>query len=210
MELGYRFYPLSILGHPGNRALEVVVKAQPTLKHFDPEKIRVMVGTEKQLIATAIISFPWHGQEKYQYAAGLIRITDRQQKVIDVFSFGGEVQVSQDFAHLSIKFHSSAPFFDKIVPDSTSELLASMFEGILAWRKGVWAAMPEQFDKRMLAVQPQDLYWLLINELLSRLAGMKELTLQFESLLQFLRREHCRLLPEQTLPIIDGSLADYL
>ena len=66
MELGYRFYPLSILGHPGNRALEVVVKAQPTLKHFDPEKIRVMVGTEKQLIATVIISnslpFPFRRQ----------------------------------------------------------------------------------------------------------------------------------------------------
>jgi hypothetical protein len=210
MQLGYTFKPLPISGHPGSRELEVIITEEPTLRHFDPDSVRATIITEDGFLATLITRHPWIGPPHYQYSAGLIRIGDRKNEVVDAYSMGGQLTITASGLKTSLNFISTAPIFPKLVPEQESFIIATQLEALLAERRAIWAFDPSKFEKRLSRLNPEDLYWLCVQELHQRYANREIHEHSIEVLSSFLLTEIQRLVLPRQIPLIVGSISEYL
>ena len=96
-DLGYMFYPGQ--SEFGDERFDVVLRREPTHEHFDPEKICLKVQMHRG-VQVLDIQHPWRQVDEMQLCPGHIRVLDRYQKFIDVFSFGGQVQSNGRFNKL--------------------------------------------------------------------------------------------------------------
>lgn len=210
MELGYQYKYLPIPSHPGSRSLLVILNAQPTFDHFDPERTRVPVIVEDKFIATIVINHPWPGDTHYKFTAGIIRLSDRHNKIVDTYSLGGSMNINILSDKTVLKLESTAPLFPKFNSGSISFKISSKMEALLAERKAVWRFNPEIYEERIIKIKPADLYWLLIKELYERATKQEAQQVFAVPLKQFLQQEYDRLSLPGPLSVIPGSLTDHL
>lgn len=163
--LGYTFYPFPDFSHPGAQSLSVVINKELTLKHYDPEKVRASIFTEKHLLATIVIGHPWPGENQYRFGPGLIRINDRQDEIVDAFGLGGDLAVNTSQDRTEVRFTSSAPIFPKINFDDPSALIANEIECVIATQRARWLGKLSEFEQKLWSIPPDILYHLCINYL---------------------------------------------
>ncbi len=165
-EIGYWFEPFADPRLPGHPKLQVVIYAQPTLQHYDPESIEVPIVTESDHIESRLIRHLAPRRETLRVCAGTIIIRDRVNKEVEVFSLGGEMSIDSQFDHTVCTLTSPAPIFDLLLEHSLSVLLAEEIEMQLGERRAAWAAQPTLFDERLARAEP----WLLFAACLKTLS----------------------------------------
>lgn len=163
-DLGYIFYPGS--SYFGEERLDVILREEPTKEHFDPEKVHLKVTTSSG-IQSLDIHHPWHQLGKTHLCLGHIRVVDRYQKFIDVFSFGGWLEITAVSTSSSRAttdkticiITSPAPLLELTAGNSTAILLANEIDVQLAQlRAQLNPRFPAEFDGKLATIEPFDFY----------------------------------------------------
>ncbi len=158
-DLGYIFYPLDAPHHPGHPRLDVIIPATPTYRHFDPQKVRFQIASQAGGMTQLTIHHPWTFGQSYRVCAGRIFVTDRVPKVVEAFSFGGELQILSDTEHTVCALTSTAPIFALIELDDLPMWITAEVEGLLARQKAHWnPLLPHDFETHLATLDPLLLY----------------------------------------------------
>ena len=115
---GYYFHPASYSHSPGHPALDVFIRAEPSLAHYDPESQTLRVhqpDPHRQYQMTTIeLHHRWVGITEHVVAPGRIVINDWRGKKIEVYNFGGRLRLSREDQLSCCKVESSAPISEVI------------------------------------------------------------------------------------------------
>ncbi|MFO7683251.1 MAG: hypothetical protein R6X34_24725 [Chloroflexota bacterium] len=154
--LGYLFHPGQ--SHFGDGPLDVILRDKPTREHFDPEKVHVVVGAPRGT-QNLDIHHPWRLAKQYRVCAGHIRISDRYQKIVNVFSFGGQVQITAVSDHTTCQFTSPAPFLELTDGCPATQLLVNEIDVMLAEQRArLNPRTSADFDNKLITIEPFPLY----------------------------------------------------
>ena len=183
--LGYVFTPPCSPDYPMYRQLDVFLHAEPTELHFDPEVVRFMVtspiwGTER-----IKVRHPWQREEEHRVIPNCVVMRDRVNKVIEAFTFGGELQIVTEGDCTRCTLKSPAPIFPLTKGSTVATIFTEEAEILLAERRAVWdAAHPKApFEERLAKVDPFDLYLACLEEFQLKFFHLPYL--QSESMLHF-------------------------
>jgi hypothetical protein len=155
-DLGYIFYPGQ--SQFGDERLDVVLRREPTKEHFDPAKIHLQVKTPRG-IQTLDIHHPWRQSGEDQLCAGHIRIFDRYQKFIDVFSFGGQVKITAVTDKTTCVINSPAPLLELTAGNIIDTLFANEIDILMAQLKArLNPRFPSEFDGKLAVLEPMGFY----------------------------------------------------
>lgn len=168
LDLGYIFYPGP--SQFGEERLDVVLRREPTNKHFDPEKVHLKVNTSRS-VQVLDIHHPWQPMGKTQLCLGHIRVIDRYQKFIDVFSFGGWVEITAVSDKTTCIITSPTPLLELTAGNTTAILLANEIDVQLAQlRARLNPRFPAEFDGKLAVIEPLDFYISCLSELRKKFA----------------------------------------
>jgi hypothetical protein len=155
-DLGYIFHPHG--SHFGDAPLEVILRARPTGHHFDPEKIRLEVGAPRG-VQMLDIHHLWRQGQEYFLCPGRIFITDRYQKCLEVFTFGGHLTIRPEADTTHCQFDSPAPILELTGTHTVPTLLANEVEILLAQRRAARnLRVVGEFDGLLVALEPLTFY----------------------------------------------------
>jgi hypothetical protein len=162
-ELGYIFYPGQ--SQFGDERVDVVLRREPTQEHFDPERVHLKVCTSHG-VQVLDIQHPWRQPGETRLCEGHIRVLDRYQKFIDVFSFGGLVKITAVTDKTTCIITSPAPLLELTAGNSTAILLANEIDILLARsRAQLNPRSPTEFDEKLAGIDPLPFYISCLNEL---------------------------------------------
>lgn len=162
--LGYRFHRKRDPHDPGYPGLDIFLHANPTARHFDPERVDLTIaavtprstGTEH-----LAIHHGWHGLSHYTVCVDRVTLHDRTGKVVEAFTFGGDVHIVPEAGLTTVRLLSPAPILELVheYPPSVPLLLASEMEVLLAQRRAEWARRdPARFKLHLAEADPWMLY----------------------------------------------------
>ncbi len=167
-ELGYVF--ISGSSCFGDEQLDVFLRQEPTQEHFDPEKIHLKVSTPRG-VQSLDIHHPWRQAGENRLCAGHIRVFDRYQKFIDIFSFGGRLQITAVLDKTTCTITSPAPLLELTAGNSTDILLANEIDILLAQQRArINPRFPAEFDGKLAVIEPWDFYVSCLSALRNKFA----------------------------------------
>lgn len=164
-ELGYYFHPRRYPHAPGHPQLDVVLRPAPTGRHFDPQEIRLKVVSRHGGVEKLTLRHPWGPAKPYRVVAGMVSVRDRKDKVVEAFTFGGDLQVTSDADGTQCVLTSSAPIIEYLLDPNThgptvTGMLLEELEALIARWHASWdhEHRPDEFDERLAATDPMTLY----------------------------------------------------
>ena len=175
-DLGYIFHPGQ--SQFGDERVDVVLRRDPTQEHFDPERVHLKVYTSHG-VQVLDIRHPWRQIGETRLCEGHIRVFDRYQKFIDVFSFGGLVKITAVSTSSGTAvtdkttciITSPAPLLELTAGNATTILLANEIDILLARsRARLNPRFPAEFDKKLASIGPLPFYISCLNELRKKFA----------------------------------------
>ncbi len=193
--LGYVLYPPHRRSEPGYAGLEVWLSDQVSGLHFDPVYLRVPVADEAGM-SWQNIDHPYHGENHLRLCAGPIDVMGFGEKRLEAFSFGGELTIEPGEEASQAVLSSPAPILVRTSSRTASILLMEEAELLLALRRGVWDEHPGEFDRRLSAAQPIELYHAILESMLARLKELPMTLSEAEQHLLHQLREECREIEE--------------
>ena len=159
--LGYLFHPGQ--SQFGDGQLDVMLRMEPTQEHFDPERVHVVVGAPRG-VQSLDIHHPWRLAKQYQVCAGHIRISDRYKKSINVFLFGGQVEITAVADYTICQFTSPAPLLELTDGSTVTLMLANGVDVLLAEQRArLNLRNAGDFGSKLIAVRPFLLYTSCLN-----------------------------------------------
>jgi hypothetical protein len=167
LDYGYAFEPDSAPDRPGYHRLTVVLRPAPTLEHYDPESVDVPVVTPHGDLETLTVYHPWTADQDHRAGAGRVILSDRHNKHVVAFTFGGALRIDDQPERVVVRLESPAPILALQVYDSVSYRLANAVEGLLARRRAALdmlaasaagAPHSHRFDERLARAAPVPLY----------------------------------------------------
>jgi hypothetical protein len=172
VDLGYVFYPAEDPGSPGFGRVDIILRAAPTKRHFDPEYVLASVRSTQDGVEAFRITHPWHRRCQWHIVPGRVTMCDRVGETVDVFTFGGEMKIGKEGEATVCRINSTAPIFHLIYEPSDLALgrIANLFvaqtEACLAKRRAAWKDDPSTFHKRLASVGPLEIYASMLRALL--------------------------------------------
>ncbi len=208
-DLGYVFF--SGQSCLGDGPLDVILREKPTQAHFDPEKIHVIVNAQRG-VQTLDIHHPWRLGTTHQVCAGHIRISDRFQKRINVFTFGGQLRITAVADHTLCQFTSPAPFLELTDGCPTTLLFANEIDILLAKERArLNPRTAGDFDAKLIAVDPLQLYICCLNTIQSTFAHDQHFSgVTWQHFKHELNLEITRLKRENNWPSSISTLAELI
>lgn len=189
-DLGFLLVP----GPPtavGRSYLFVAIRPEPTLRHFDPERVDFWATPAGHGLPAGV---EWATREPPagEYSWGPIRVVDRVNAANEFASFGGEVVVARLPQAKIIVFSSDAPI---VACGGHSQEWAAWgreIEGFLARLRA--AADPRgPLEAKIAGLSPMARYAAFIEDTLTRRGGASEQLLTDPMTLAALSRERARL-----------------
>ncbi len=166
-DLGYVFHPANSCF--GGTRFDVIMHAQPTQRHYDPEKVQATIVRQSGTETVHLHCTTSPGQ--YRLCPGRIVLTDRVGKQVAAFCFGGELHIIHQPPETICVFQSAAPILDMTVYHSTDALLAKEVEILLAQRRAAWnPQQPHRFDQHIAQVDPAVLFAACLEALVAKFA----------------------------------------
>jgi hypothetical protein len=157
-EYGYFFHSREWSGSPGHPQLDVFLRSVPTEKHFDPIKMTCNVAVEGKDIEFIKVHHPWSLLEHYRACSGRVILQDRKGKIIEAFTFGGDLRIeSKESLTIGI-LTSPAPILELTSTSSIPSILAEETEIIFAERRAEWEPDHTTFNKKLINADPLTLY----------------------------------------------------
>ena len=168
--LGYRFIPARFPKSIGHPVLEINILCAPSEQHFDPKIVQIPIFTSinsarPHQIEQLRLYHPWVYQHEYRLAPGLITLSDRKDKTVKMFTFGGSVTIDSDENCTTCLIQSDAPIIE--VPPAKQAVMRFVeeVEIILAERRAAWAEDLTVFEARLEEVPVSLLYAVFLKEL---------------------------------------------
>jgi hypothetical protein len=109
-DLGYQLLPRTHRDSPGGSGLVVALRKEPTGKHFDPKAIRVRLRDVHGVAKQRSLSLLSQAPDSDRVCPGRVILTDRMDKRVEFFTFGGSLQVISAPDAQVYALRSSAPF----------------------------------------------------------------------------------------------------
>lgn len=166
VELGYIYYPDTDTISPGYPRLDVILRAMPSGQHFDPDSVRAPVVTpHARGIELLKINHPWYaGDQRRRLCAGKVIISDHKGKLVEAFTFGGELVIKAAAEQTVCILTSPTPILPleqtmvDMLPVDSATLLATEAEILLAHRRAYWLHQPAELEDRLAKLDPLMLY----------------------------------------------------
>jgi hypothetical protein len=170
---GYRAYPRSEGGEFGYARLLVAIRKEPTVEHYDPQRLRFRLRSHSGEVRWRTATWLVPVSESGHICPGPVALTDRRDKRVVFFTFGGTVEVISDPSVLIYTFNSVAPILELTMPRETvSDHLAYEAEVILAELEERWDEHYDTgFAERLAEIDPATLYVAILNTILQRYRG---------------------------------------
>lgn len=173
-ELGYKLYPPRRTSEPGYARLEVLLRDEPSMYHFDPERVNFKIISPYGGMESLRITNPWAGPRFWQACVGPMELIDRKGKHVDLYIFGGEVSldVSEDCTCLALA--SEAPIILPYTNYSVPSLFVQEVEIQLAQLRAEWCQKKGAFDNCLASLEPLELYRMCLVGVLERLQVLEQ------------------------------------
>ncbi len=179
---------------PGPGLLLVALRDQPTLRHFDPERVEYWVAADERGVRRTLGSttalpvaadFSW----------GLIRIVDRLRVANDYLAFGGTVAADRVGDAVLVRFVSPAPILRR---GGHSQGIDEGAAALGAWfgRVRLAASTVAGFEARLAGTEPLALYAAFLQDETARLTSNPAIRAAYVDLVCLLRAEADRLRDE--------------
>jgi len=169
-DLGYVFYPPTDENGFGGNRFDVVLTEHPTLRHYDPHRIQVTLVYGRDGVSSRIHHSNLPGN--FRVCPGRVVLTDRVGKQVEVFCFGGTLEIIAQSPETICVFQSPVPILDLRTYHSTAMLFANEVEILIAQRRAAWdPEHPHRFEEHLAQVDPVDLYVACLQELKTKFTG---------------------------------------
>lgn len=210
-DLGYIFYS-AVNRIPVNTRLDVILRPEPTLRHFDPLHVRFDVACSSGTTDLMTVYHPWAGLQQYHVCPGRVYIEDRLHKQVEAFALGGDLTIIPAKNKTVCTFASEAPIFELAELQSLATTIAIEIEVLLAIRRADWDPKhPHTFEQHMATVDPHSLYMSCLAALHDQFANnLEEHNQTFHKLVQFVAREMEEMQLAGEWPPIVPTLAELL
>lgn len=210
-DFGYYLYPPLHPGDPGHRQLDIILRQNPTQRHFDPEQITLNIASPIGGVEKLIIELPFSGNDHYQVVAGRIIMKDRLGKTTEIFSFGGRLTLTIEQDYTICMLRSAAPILDLLYQDSPAATLAQEVEILLAQRRAAWSNDLGLYEQHLAVVDPLVLYHACLDALREKLKHFPlNETLQLQKFIHLLKVESKSVHQEHHLQGETASLSELL
>lgn len=157
-ELGYYFHPARQDEFLGHSRLDINLYEKATDKHFDPQHATFWLVESNGEVAHTKIFHPWRGHKQLRVCVGRVIIVDRKDKVVEAFSWGGDLEIVIHNTHTSCELTSSAPIVHLISSQDIATVLVSEFEATLAQLHAHWGGDDYGFKKQLGTIEPFTLF----------------------------------------------------
>jgi hypothetical protein len=149
----------------GYQRLEVNLQSDPTGQHYDPESLRVRIVDLDKRIDHVRIYHPWRGRERFQIVIDEVVLRDRKDKVVEAFTFGGQLSIQSDDQCTHCSLESPVPIIDLRDDNNTASLLAEEAIALIARRQAEWEYEPEKFEARLANASIEGIYFGVLKDL---------------------------------------------
>jgi hypothetical protein len=157
-QLGYSFYPPEEPHDLGHARLKVVIRPEPTGKHYDPESLTCSIAGRSGP-EPLHVRHPWTLEPTYRVCAGHVTLDDRKGKQVVAFTFGGELRIDANPQRTICRLTSPVPILHHSPGESPLERrLSEEVEILLAERRAAYVD-EDRFERRLAAADPVQLYW---------------------------------------------------
>jgi hypothetical protein len=162
---GYLYYPPVHPGEIGAPRLDICLRSTPSGEHFDPEIVSFPIVNEHGDPQKLDVYHPWDYGLEYRLTAGRLVMSDRRGKHFDAFLYGGQLSLTIHAAETVCVVTSPAPILNLAPPLNAGDFLATESEIVLAERRAYWEKQPEEFDRRLAAAEPLELFHAILEAL---------------------------------------------
>jgi hypothetical protein len=187
IELGYILYPRRRPTEPGYPRLDVVLRAIPSEEHFDPTQVLLTALDPVRGVTQLTLEHPWPCPETYPVCAGPVDLIDRKGKHLDLFNFGGSLQIEPEEEQTTLVFTSPAPIL-LTTESSHDRLLVEEAEILLAERQAAREVTPGVYDQHLQEAPPLELYHAMLVAIQERYRHLplseNEVILKFKHILR--------------------------
>ena len=212
--LGYVFLPDPDGGSIGYAEFEVLLRAVPTGLHFDPSEVRLRIVMPDGRVQAAAIRHPsYSATDSGRVIAGRILLHDHYGKVVEAFSFGGEITVSTTDDLTTCHIISSAPIIELALDEPLPTLLVEEVEVLLAHQHAIYDQRGKDYEMHLAQIEPSLLYCACLAELHKKLLPASDVTSgnpEMPHLISFLPLEMTRLTAAGLCPKLIPSVAELL
>ena len=215
-ELGYWFSPKSHSNSPGYPGLNVAIYNTASNMHFDPKVIQVPVFTDIDRfhphgIENMKVFHPWPYRAAYHVAPGMLIISDRNDKKIEAFTFGGKLKINVSTDYTKCLIESDAPIIEASATNVLAVKLLEEAEILLAERRAVWAQDENEFSARLESVPSDILYAACLQEFQDRIDQSPNKEIQtIQDFRNFIATEIRDLVEEERWPEKVPSISEIL
>lgn len=169
-DLGYRFWPKRYPQSAGHPRLDINISSAPSEMHFDPKVVQLSIFTSIDRIHSHRIEHlkifhPWPYRSSYHVAPGMLIISDRKDKKVEAFTFGGTLQIDSSDKYTKCMIQSKAPIIEINIASTTVMKMVEEVEIILAKRRIIWVQDVEEFEARLEKIPSLVLYSACLVEL---------------------------------------------
>ncbi|MGD2163619.1 MAG: hypothetical protein PVI81_07440 [Anaerolineales bacterium] len=198
---GYYFHPPE--GEPewGSPQLDVNLRTNPTVKHYDPEYLRLQTVDRDNHIEHSKIYHPWPGRNKIQVTIGDVILRDRTEKTVEAFTFGGFLKIEQSDKCTNCSIGSPVPIVDLRDNNRNVQLLVEETIALIATHRAHWEHDLEEFEARVVKTSVESLYFAILKDLETKFQKIpKTENTEAQDFLNFLHHqvEHAKSLLDTT------------
>jgi hypothetical protein len=196
--------------HPTDHfRLDIHIFTNPTEQHFDIERTHFFVKSDVNGIERLTVSHPWSFEKTAQVCAGLVEMRDRKGKQEEAFTFGGALRIDSQESLTICTLVSSAPILEISGASSMHRLFIEEVEILLAERQAGFAVFRD-FEKRLIAADPQQLYFACLEALIHKFESFPNKDVEYMRFLEYLHKQQHRLhaagLPKGPTQALDDIL----
>lgn len=203
---GYYLLPKAHPSSPGYSGLLVAIREIPTQRHYDPEAISIRLWDQGDA-AWTVLKLHSSTLEPRQVMAGRVVLSDRVDKRVQFFTFGGSLEMNAGLRECVYALRSAAPIlvvtgFADGIPDlitAETEMLIGKLQiksGMSDERMARWSPLPD----------PVRLYHLSLQSILERYQHQSALRQRHHNTYEMLVEEQRWLMSHGQWQLANGAL----
>jgi hypothetical protein len=208
---GYYLLPQSHRDSPGCAGVLVVIREQPTGKHFDPKKLYLPLRDVDGIARWTKLSWSSPTTDSNHVCPGRVILSDRFDKRVEFFTFGGSLEVTSGLGEMVCSLHSPAPVLELVAQQETiPDQLASETEALMGKIRARWYLDDKGFNQRLAEVNPLQFYLATLQSILFQYEHTPALEEVYHELRDSLLREKAWLVAKDLWPANPPRLEDLL
>jgi hypothetical protein len=209
--LGYLLLAQTHRHSPGGSGLLVATRKVPTGKHFDPKTMHLRLRDVRGMAKWRTLSLLSPGPDSDRVCLGRVILSDRFDKRVEFFTFGGSLEVIPAPDAQVYALRSPAPVLELVAEEETvADQLAAETESLLGQLEVQWGHDEHGFNRRLAEIEPLQFYMGTLHSLLEQYEHSHPLEETYHELCGVLRQERAWLVGHGLWPEKPYMLEDLL